>query len=85
MRGASARQRCNGTFLGATASAPLPLCLRQACQFHAAQVVMVSCRPAIALAVNQGSTVSAKTIVLITPEEMDKAAKKAIAYRAPGQ
>jgi uncharacterized protein with GYD domain len=40
---------------------------------------------AIALAVNQGSTVSAKTIVLITPEEMDKAAKKAIAYRAPGQ
>ncbi len=40
---------------------------------------------AVALAVNQGSTVSAKTIVLITPEEMDKAAQKAVAYRAPGQ
>jgi uncharacterized protein with GYD domain len=40
---------------------------------------------AIALAVNQGSTVSTKTIVLITPEEMDKAAQKAIVFRAPGQ
>jgi uncharacterized protein with GYD domain len=40
---------------------------------------------AVALAVNQSSTVSAKTIVLITPEEMDKAAQKAVAYRAPGR
>lgn len=40
---------------------------------------------AVALTVNQGSTVSARTIVLITPEEMDKAAQKAVSYRAPGQ
>jgi len=40
---------------------------------------------AVSLAVNQGNTVSAKIIVLITPEEMDKAARKTISYRAPGQ
>jgi uncharacterized protein with GYD domain len=40
---------------------------------------------AVSLAVNQGSSISSKTIVLITPEEMDKAAQKAIVFRAPGQ
>jgi uncharacterized protein with GYD domain len=39
---------------------------------------------AMSLAVNQGGTVATKTIVLLTPEEMDKAAKKTVAYRAPG-
>jgi uncharacterized protein with GYD domain len=39
---------------------------------------------AMSLAVNQGGAVATKTIVLLTPEEMDKAAKKTIAYRAPG-
>jgi uncharacterized protein with GYD domain len=39
---------------------------------------------AVALTANQRGAVSAKTIVLMTPEEMDKAAQKAISYRAPG-
>jgi uncharacterized protein with GYD domain len=39
---------------------------------------------ALSLAVNQGGAVATKTIVLLTPEEMDKAAKKTVAYRAPG-
>jgi uncharacterized protein with GYD domain len=39
---------------------------------------------AIALAANQGNTATVKTVVLMTPEEMDKAAKKTVKYRAPG-
>jgi uncharacterized protein with GYD domain len=39
---------------------------------------------ALSLAVNQGGAVATKTIVLLTPEEMDKAAKKTVAYRGPG-
>jgi uncharacterized protein with GYD domain len=39
---------------------------------------------AMALAVNQGSSAAVKTVVLITPEEMDKAAKTKVGYRAPG-
>jgi uncharacterized protein with GYD domain len=39
---------------------------------------------AIALAANQGNTATVKTVVLLTPEEMDKAAKKTVKYRAPG-
>jgi len=39
---------------------------------------------AMALTVGQSGAVTTKTIVLLTPEEMDKAAKKTIAYRAPG-
>jgi uncharacterized protein with GYD domain len=40
---------------------------------------------AIALAVNQSGGASVKTVVLITPEEMDKAGKKAVDYRPPGR
>lgn len=36
------------------------------------------------LAVNQGGGATVRTVVLISPEEMDKAAKKAVAYRPPG-
>jgi len=39
---------------------------------------------AMALAVNQGNTATVKTVVLMTPEEMDKAAKKTVKYRPPG-
>jgi uncharacterized protein with GYD domain len=39
---------------------------------------------AMALSVNQGNTSTVKTVVLMTPEEMDKAAKKTVKYRAPG-
>lgn len=39
---------------------------------------------AMALAVGQSGMSSAKTVVLLTPEEMDAAAKKTIAYRPPG-
>jgi uncharacterized protein with GYD domain len=39
---------------------------------------------AMALAVNQSGAVATKTIVLLTPEERDKAARKTVAYRAPG-
>ncbi|MGD0763054.1 MAG: GYD domain-containing protein [Roseiarcus sp.] len=40
---------------------------------------------AVALAVNQGGGATAKTVVLITPEEMDKAGKKVVDYRPPGR
>lgn len=39
---------------------------------------------AMALAVNQGATAAVKTVVLMTPEEMDKAAKTTVGYRPPG-
>ena len=39
---------------------------------------------AMALAVGQSGMSSTKTVVLLTPEEMDAAAKKTIAYRPPG-
>jgi uncharacterized protein with GYD domain len=39
---------------------------------------------AVGLATSQSGAVSVKTIVLLTPEEMDAAAKKTVAYRAPG-
>ena len=38
----------------------------------------------LALAVNQAGGASAKTVVLMTAEETDEAAKKAVAYRPPG-
>jgi uncharacterized protein with GYD domain len=40
---------------------------------------------AVSLAVNATGAVSFKTIVLITPEEVDAAVKKSISYRPPGQ
>ncbi len=39
---------------------------------------------AVALAVNQSGGATVKTIVLITPEDMDKAGKKVVDYRPPG-
>ena len=40
---------------------------------------------AAALTGVESGAVTTKTIVLLTPEEMDKAAKKTVAYHAPGQ
>ncbi len=40
---------------------------------------------AVALAINASGAVAAKTTVLITPEEVDAAAKKTVSYRAPGR
>lgn len=40
---------------------------------------------AIALAVDQGGGATVKTVVLMTPEEMDKAGKKSVEYRPPGR
>jgi uncharacterized protein with GYD domain len=40
---------------------------------------------ALALAVNASGAVRTRTTVLITPEEVDQAIGKAVAYRAPGQ
>jgi uncharacterized protein with GYD domain len=39
---------------------------------------------AAALTASETGAVTTKTVVLLTPEEMDKAAKKTVAYRAPG-
>ena len=39
---------------------------------------------AAALTASETGAVTTKTVVLLTPEEMDKAAKKTIAYHAPG-
>jgi uncharacterized protein with GYD domain len=43
------------------------------------------CAAAVALTVNQAGAASVKTIVLIPPEDMDKAGKKAVDYRPPGR
>ena len=40
---------------------------------------------AAALAIGASGAVTGKTIVLITPEEVDAATKKTLSYRAPGQ
>jgi len=40
---------------------------------------------AVALAVDQGGGATVKTVVLMTPEEMDQAGKKAVQYRPPGR
>lgn len=39
---------------------------------------------ALSLAVNASGAVSLRTVLLITPEEMDAAAKKDIGYKPPG-
>jgi uncharacterized protein with GYD domain len=40
---------------------------------------------ALALAVNQGGGATVTTVALLTPEEVDAAAKQSVGYRAPGQ
>lgn len=40
---------------------------------------------AFSLAVNASGGINAKTIVLITPEEIDEATRKVVDYRPPGQ
>ncbi len=40
---------------------------------------------ALALAVNKSGAISTKTVVLLTPEELDQASRKAVHFRAPGQ
>ena len=40
---------------------------------------------AVSLIVNAAGAVKARTIVLITPEEVDAATKKTVNYRPPGQ
>ena len=39
---------------------------------------------AMSLAINASGAVRTKTVVLLTPEEIDQATKKSTAYRAPG-
>jgi uncharacterized protein with GYD domain len=59
--------------------------------FGAADVFIIAEVPdtvtaaALSLAVNQSGAVHLKTHLLMTAEEMDQAAKKAVAYRAPGK
>jgi uncharacterized protein with GYD domain len=40
---------------------------------------------AVALAVNAAGGATARTTVLLTPEQMDDAAKRSVDYRAPGR
>jgi len=40
---------------------------------------------AVSLAAAQSGSVSVKTVVLVSPEDMDRAGKKAVAYRPPGR
>jgi len=40
---------------------------------------------AASLAINASGAVRTKTVVLLTPEEIDQATKKGVKYRAPGQ
>lgn len=40
---------------------------------------------AASAAINSSGAVQVRTVVLLTPEEMDEAVKKTVKYRAPGQ
>jgi uncharacterized protein with GYD domain len=40
---------------------------------------------ALSLAINQSGGLTGKIVVLIAPEEMDQAAKRAVEYRPPGR
>jgi uncharacterized protein with GYD domain len=40
---------------------------------------------ALALSINASGAVTTKTVVLLTPEEVDAAMKKTTSYRAPGK
>ena len=40
---------------------------------------------AFSMMINASGAISAKTIVLLTPDEIDQATKKTVDYRAPGQ
>lgn len=40
---------------------------------------------AAALAINSSGLVRTKTTILLTPEDLDQAAKKSVSYRGPGQ
>ncbi len=40
---------------------------------------------AISLVINTSGTIRCKTTVLMTPEEIDEAARKTVSYRAPGR
>jgi len=40
---------------------------------------------ALSIAVGQSGGINTKTVVLITPEEMDQAGKKAVDFRPPGR
>ena len=40
---------------------------------------------ALSLIINASGTVSVKTVVLLTPEEVDAATQKSVDYRPPGQ
>ena len=40
---------------------------------------------AASLAINASGAVTTTTTVLLTPDEVDEAAKKSVSYRAPGQ
>lgn len=59
--------------------------------FGEADVYVISEAPdhasvaAVSLAVNAAGAVNARTVVLLTPEEIDAAAKKTVDYRAPGR
>jgi uncharacterized protein with GYD domain len=50
-----------------------------------ALVIMDASVAAAALAINASGSVSCKTTVLLTPEEIDQATKKSVTYRGPGQ
>ncbi len=39
---------------------------------------------AMALAVNSSGAVTTRTVVLVTPEQVDEAVKRSVGYRAPG-
>jgi uncharacterized protein with GYD domain len=40
---------------------------------------------ALSLAVNESGLIASRTTVLLTPEEMDRAGKKKVHFRAPGK
>jgi uncharacterized protein with GYD domain len=40
---------------------------------------------ALSLAVNESGLIASKAIVLLTPEDMDKASKKKVRFRGPGK
>jgi hypothetical protein len=55
------------------------------CQGHRANIKSNGpATSAASLAINSSGMVSETIVLLLTPEEIDKACKKSVAYRAPG-
>jgi hypothetical protein len=61
------------------------VCRRRSTGPYSPKTIAATCSSAVSLAVSAAGGATATVRVLLTPEEIDTAAKKTIEYRAPGR